>query len=198
MKTKHVKSMGGKNGQLGRQKGVIMIVAVVMLAGLMFVATTSSLQSIGTSKVETTALDETRTFYAAEAAVEWGSDQLRDLLLVNLDPDQAVLDSLPRPNMDGYEYDLYEVTRDSGTTQEVITSGDYQGLIGFVNRYGIDARAQSGRTSTTISREVQHQFIPLFQSGVFYDQDLEIYPVPQMTLEGRIHTNSNLYMCAGT
>ncbi len=80
MKKRIRQNVGGKSGQNGRQSGMIMIAAVVMLAGLMFIATTASLNSIGTSKVETTALDETRTFYAAEAAVEWGADQLRDLL----------------------------------------------------------------------------------------------------------------------
>lgn len=189
---------GGKNGHKHRQSGMIMIAAVVMLAGLMFIATTASLNSIGTSKVETTALDETRTFYAAEAAVEWGADQLRDLLLVNLDPSDAVLDSLPHPNMDGYVYDLYEITRVDSTTQEVITAGDYQGLIGFVDRYNITSRASSNRSSTAISREIQHQFIPLFQFGVFYDEDLEIFPGPQMTFEGRVHTNASLYMGAET
>lgn len=198
MESKNLQTKGGKFGRKNGQKGVIMIAAVVMLAGLMFIATTSSLNSIGTSKVETTALDETRTFYAAEAAVEWGADQLRDLLMVDLDPDDSVLDSLPTPNMDGYEYDLYEVSRIPGVTQEIITAGDYQGLIGFVSRYNITARAQSDRSSTTINREVQHQFIPLFQFGVFYDEDLEINPGPEMTFEGRVHTNADLYMGAGT
>lgn len=198
MKSKTPHTKGGKLGLKNGQRGVIMIAAVVMLAGLMFIATTSSLHSIGTSKVETTALDETRTFYAAEAAVEWGAEQLHDLLQVNLDPDESVLDSLPSPNMDGYVYDLYDVTGVPGVSQEIITAGDYQGLIGFVSRYNITARALSDRSSTTINREIQHQFIPLFQFGVFYDEDLEIYPGPNMTFEGRIHTNADLYMGAGT
>ncbi len=100
--------------------------------------------------------------------------------------------------MDGYVYDLYEVVQVDSTTQEVITAGDYQGLIGFVDRYAITSRASSNRSSTAISREIQHQFIPLFQFGVFYDEDLEIYPGPEMTFEGRVHTNANLYMGAGT
>lgn len=186
----------GKQGQRDRQKGMIMIAAVVMLAGLMFIATTSSLNSLGTAKVETTTLDETRTFYAAEAAIEWGTGELKNLLQSNLDPTEAALDSLPYPNMDGYTYDLFDVSQSGAPTQEIITAGDYLGLIGFVTRYNITARAQSGRTSTTLNREVQHQFIPLFQFGVFYDEDLEIFPGPQMTFEGRIHSNAHLYMGA--
>ncbi len=194
MKMRHPKLEGSKNGHNSRQKGMIMIAAVVMLAGLMFIATSSSLNSLGTAKVETTALDETRTFYAAEAAIEWGSAELKQLLLINLDPEQSVLDSLPYPNMDGYTYDLFDVTKEGVPTQEIITAGDYMGLIGYVTRYNVMARALSGRSSTTINREVQHQFIPLFQFGVFYDEDLEIFPGPTMTFEGRVHTNANLYM----
>jgi hypothetical protein len=185
-------------GRRRRDQGVILVVAVVMLAGLMFIATTSSLNSMVQTKSETAAIDETRTFYAAEAGVEWGADQLRDLLLVNLDPSAEQLDSLPTPDMNGYEFDSYEVERQGTTTQETISSGDYQGLIGFVNRYTIQARAQSGRSSTEISREIQHQFIPLFQFGVFYDNDLEIFPGPEMTFVGRVHTNADLYIGAET
>ncbi|MBK6767047.1 MAG: hypothetical protein IPG71_12330 [bacterium] len=198
MKSNHGTTKGGKTGRISRQKGVIMIAAVVMLAGLMFIATTASLNSIGTSKVETTAYDETRTFYAAEAAVEWGADQLRDLLMVNLSPSDAALDSLPEPDLSGYTFDLYDIERIDSTTQEVLTAGDYIGLIGFVDRFQITSRAMSNRTSTGISRELQHQFIPLFQFGVFYDEDLEIFPGPEMTFEGRVHTNANLYMGAET
>ncbi|MCB9366702.1 MAG: hypothetical protein H6506_00100 [Calditrichaeota bacterium] len=196
MKTQNGQPLQGKHKGKGRQQGMIMIAAVVMLAGLMFVATTASINSIGTAKVETTVLDETRTFYAAEAGVEWGSQQLKTLLQTNLDPSDADLDSLPSPSMEGYVYDRYEITKVDSTTQETISTGDYRGLIGFVTRYQVDTRASSNRTSTEISREIQHQFIPLFQFGVFYDEDLEIFPGPAMTFEGRVHTNADLYIGA--
>jgi hypothetical protein len=196
MKRRTKRHAGEATGRKRRDQGVILVFAVVMLAGLMFIATTSSLNSMVQTKSETAAIDETRTFYAAEAGVEWGADQLRDLLLVNLAPTDGQLDSLPHPDMNGYEFDFYDVERQGATTQETISSGDYQGLIGFVNRYTIEARAQSGRSSTEISREIQHQFIPLFQFGVFYDNDLEIFPGPVMTFEGRVHTNANLYIGA--
>src|SRR5262249_32791680 len=36
--------------------------------------------------------------------------------------------------------------------------------------------------------------IPLFQFLAFYSNDLEILPGANMTLHGRVHTNSNLYV----
>jgi Tfp pilus assembly protein PilX len=38
------------------------------------------------------------------------------------------------------------------------------------------------------------RFVPLFQFAAFYNQDLEITPGPNLNLNGRIFTNSNLYL----
>ncbi len=41
------------------------------------------------------------------------------------------------------------------------------------------------------------QSIPLFQFGVFYNEDLEIHNGPDMDFAGWVHTNSNLYLTPG-
>jgi hypothetical protein len=41
------------------------------------------------------------------------------------------------------------------------------------------------------------RLIPLFQFAAFYEQDLEIFPGPPMTLTGPVHTNANLYLGSG-
>jgi hypothetical protein len=41
---------------------------------------------------------------------------------------------------------------------------------------------------------MQDALIPLFQFAVFYEYDLEIAPGPNMTLGGRVHSNSNMYL----
>ena len=55
----------------------------------------------------------------------------------------------------------------------------------------------------TRSRQTQilcHVQVPLFQFGVFYGAgvDLEIAPGPNMTFNGRVHSNSNIYVGAGS
>ena len=42
------------------------------------------------------------------------------------------------------------------------------------------------------------QLIPLFQFAAFYEQDLEIAPGQAMTLEGRVHSNNDLYLMNST
>jgi len=41
------------------------------------------------------------------------------------------------------------------------------------------------------------RLVPMFQFAAFYDKDLEILPGPTMTLNGRVHTNGDLYLNAG-
>lgn len=191
----------GQNGlYTGRpaERGIVMIAATVLLAGLIFVGATAAIRSTRQTQLTTVSVDNMRTFYAAEGAVEWGANELRTLLLTNLDPTQSQLDALPAPAISGFTIERYDIAKDGSMSQEIISSGDYTGLRGYVQRYAITARAASDRRSSEIRREIQHQFIPLFQFGVFYEKDLEIFPGPAMTFTGPIHTNASLYMGAET
>jgi len=48
--------------------------------------------------------------------------------------------------------------------------------------------------SVTLHQIVARRLIPTFQHAVFYDQDLEMLPGPDMTLSGRIHSNQDIYL----
>ncbi len=185
-------------GRARQERGFIMMVVLVMVTGLVLLAGTTAIRSSRQSEVTTTDLDNSRAFYAAEGGIEWGSDKLRNLLDNNVDPTQAQLDALPPPSLSGYEFINYRVLKVGTLTEERISKGDYAGLRGYVQRYQIHAQANSARRSAVVEREIQHQFIPLFQFGVFYEADLEIFPGPLMTFAGPIHTNANLYMGAET
>ena len=51
--------------------------------------------------------------------------------------------------------------------------------------------------SVTVSRYFQQADASLFQAMLFFQDDLELHPGPNMTLYGLVHTNSNLYAVAG-
>ena len=40
--------------------------------------------------------------------------------------------------------------------------------------------------------------IPIFQFGIFYDDDLEFHPGPRFDFGGRVHSNGNIFMAAST
>ncbi len=178
------------------QKGMALVLTIILMTILLFVTGTTAIRTIGQARVTARDVDALRTFYAAEASTEWAAAELQNLLLTNLAPTQQDIDALPQPPLAGFTFPTYSISAQGTRTQQVLTSGNYIGLIGFVQKYQLLCGAASGRHTSQIEQIIEHQFIPLFQFGVFYDEDLEIFPGPQMTFAGRIHTNADLYMGA--
>jgi hypothetical protein len=86
----------------------------------------------------------------------------------------------------------------SGSAVFTNLNSQYSGLYGLASDYRLisNARRIDGRTPVNgaIRQRVQLASIPLFQFAIFYSLDLEINPGPAMTINGRVHGNSNIYM----
>jgi hypothetical protein len=90
--------------------------------------------------------------------------------------------------------------------QATIPTGDlFAGMkmLEYTHRVYATARTQTAGTLGTPARTVlqldfQTRFVPIFQFAAFYDRDLEITPGPTMNINGRIHTNGDLYLTMGT
>ncbi len=82
-----------------------------------------------------------------------------------------------------------------------IPSGQaFAGLNAQEYRYTIYSTATSkqagqmdARATTILEMTFKNRVIPLFQFAAFYDDDLEMNSTSQMNINGRIHTNGNLY-----
>jgi len=74
---------------------------------------------------------------------------------------------------------------------------DSSGLQRIITSYRLDASATIQSNTATAHRLIHAEATPVFQFAVFYNSDLEVNPGPSMTLSGRIHTNSDLYMGCG-
>jgi hypothetical protein len=77
----------------------------------------------------------------------------------------------------------------------------FAGLSAQTYRYTIYSAATSkqaedldARASTVLEMTFQSRVIPLFQFAAFYDGDLEMNSTSQMNINGRVHTNANLYL----
>jgi len=77
----------------------------------------------------------------------------------------------------------------------------YSGLYGLANNYRVTSNASLTNGAQTVAaavrQDVQLATIPVFQFAIFYSMDLEINPGPAMTINGRVHSNSQLYMQPG-
>lgn len=151
--------------------------------------------------------DYLKMFYTAEAVTERSVAQIKNFIAQNgTVPTGAQLAALKAVSMNtGNAYSYKDTSNNStlsmvysgGVVTKVLTSGDYAGLSGSVQTVNISVTSrdtQSGHPATvSLAQSVEIQLIPLFQFGVFYQNDLEILPGATMTFSGPVHSNANMY-----
>jgi hypothetical protein len=91
---------------------------------------------------------------------------------------------------------MYSIVDNGPAVQSQLTDGSYAGLYALVKTFTIISEGVENKTGerSKITQVVQDALVPIYQFAVFYEGDLEIHPGPLMTLAGRVHTNSNMYL----
>lgn len=181
-------------------KGMVFVIVLGLLATLSLVGTTSVVTTTTDMKISNNYQSSTQAFYAAEGGAKYGVEKLRQKLKTVLNPSTYDLSSITAPTINGYNFDEFSVSKVGvGSTTE-ITTGSFTDLTALIQKYEIISTAKhTGNNSSTakVVQSVEDNLIPLFQFGIFYHDDLEILPGPDMTFSGgRIHSNSNIYLGA--
>jgi type IV pilus assembly protein PilX len=185
------------------QRGIVLIVSLLVLTvlsvlGLAFLATARTEDTIASNY-----RNHTAAFYAAEAGTEAGVAALKALLQGTPNPTDLQLAGLVAPALTNpnYTFDTLLVSRvrtvPPYSYQTTIASGAYAGLVARTTDYTVTASVTGPRGSRArLTQRVQHVGIPLFQFMAFYGRgvDLENYNSPFMSLTGRIHANSDIYL----
>jgi hypothetical protein len=139
----------------------------------------------------------TRVSYAAEA----GADAVISQLAQNMTDgiiSSADIASITLPTLSGFTFNTPTVTTVGAPLPRTITNGPFSGLMGLNQRIDIGITATDGagnRGQVVVTANAQS--IPLFQFGVFYNEDLEIHNGQNMDFAGWVHTNANLYLTPG-
>jgi len=133
----------------------------------------------------------------ATYAAESGADHVMAQLETDIqdgsisDPELAALTA---PAITGFNVNV-SGARVGAPVPKTIPSGPYAGLFGLNQQIDITVRASDSRFNRADAVvSVNAQSIPLFQFGVFYEEDLEIHNGPPMTFAGWVHSNGNLYL----
>lgn len=161
---------------------------------------------------------------AAEALAEYGFSQIRQKLesrsTVNLNPSGA--DALALPSSSFWSGGNVSTSANEligGTVEQVPSSGSsyyfnpadpnnaFDPLNGkhvFRRDVRVIAKATvnpagtlGGAITSYVSQRISIRGAPLFAHAIFYNMDLEIFPGPNMTISGPVHTNGSLYLYPG-
>lgn len=201
--------------RLSNERGVALIATMLLLAmmgallvGFMALVTADQRSSRATR-------DQTQAYAAAHAGLEKLTSDLGDLFATNYAPSCTAINGLVAstrlptlPNVSfeapgggsGYSINYTCVSNrpQSESTPRTITAGPYQGFQGLVTPYDIlvTARTDSG-AEVRMRRQMQTVAIPVFQFGIFSENDLSFFAGPNFNFGGRVHTNSNLFLAEG-
>ncbi|MCC7008876.1 MAG: pilus assembly PilX N-terminal domain-containing protein [Acidobacteria bacterium] len=184
------------------------MIVLVLLAGL-----TAGMTAIVVSDTRVRALDSTRTqaFYASHAGLEQLTADLGDLFSGNFAPTAAQINALTLNPPDlGVAWQEpgggngYRITFPAGAggnpaaATMTVMSGPFQGLIGLATPYRLSSTARlPDRSEATLTRTLQTVAIPVFQFGIFSENDLSFFAGPNFNFGGRVHTNANLFVAEG-
>ncbi len=146
-------------------------------------------------------------FHAAEAAVNFGAGDVRNALLAFTVPGNCTPQVLPPAMLPSYPgavtYQLRvpgnapgDCTPPNPVPQVTLPAGSpFAGLNAQVYTYDLRAEAtNAGATEAIVNMRFQAFLIPMFQFVGFYKDDLELTVGPPMVVNGRMHTNRDMYL----
>ncbi|HRH42635.1 MAG TPA: hypothetical protein PKY82_13490 [Pyrinomonadaceae bacterium] len=186
--------------RLDSQKGSALVIALLVLVLLM--AFTALAISRSTSEILVTGNDisEGKAYAASEASLENLTRDFVDIFeqkLVPSDNDILAIKNKPVPGFEKFTF-ATNITKTSENAATILTGGSYSGL--YALRDSWEVESYSTEINTDVKVQLKRRFysdrIPIFQFGVFYEDDLELNRPPFFTFGGRAHTNGNLFVSA--
>lgn len=185
------------------ERGAALVMSLLIMA-LLSVIAVAVLAAVSTeANIAASDMERTRTFYAAEAGIERMTNKFSALFRTKTRPVDSDLTTIAAdyPSelvTDGFSFTqtLVKDTTIAERNNVEVPTGSYQGLFASVIPYKLTSRAKLNATGVEVSleRTMNNYLIPLFQFGTFGSKDLEFWPEPPMTFNGRVHANGNIYL----
>jgi len=169
-----------------RSGWAMLLVGIALIAGSTMAAMLMVSGTV-TSRGANTHRQQVRAWYLAEGAVETAKKELMEAI--------AAFEDVPQTGT--AVIDGRQVTYNIEETGFEQIQTDPAGIQTIVTAYELGSTVAVEGYQATAHRIVNVQATPIFQFAVFYDDDLEIFPGANMTIGGRVHTNSDMYLGSG-
>jgi hypothetical protein len=199
---------------IASERGIALVTVLLLL--MLTSAVLSGFLATATTDIRLRGTDRSRTraLYAAHGGLEKLTADLGDLFATDFAPneeDLLELEAAP-PEVERIAFEAsddlgYKILPANGfddddrpiATSGVVGSGPYEGFVGLVTPYWlwVTAHAADG-AEARVRRRLQTVSIPIFQFGVFSETDLSFFAGPNFNFGGRVHTNGNLFLAAGS
>jgi len=182
----------------GDEEGMTLLITILAL--FIIALTSVAISRIAQTEIELAGnyRDVNRAFYAADGGAEYGLNELLELgRLSGRFPTGGEMSAIAAPSLTYSNFTTFTVVADGPETTGPLTTGFYQGLVAATQPFTVTATAETTTPpfgTSTVSMTADFDIIPIFQFAIFYEEDLEILPGPDMTLGGRVHSNEDIYI----
>jgi len=186
------------------ERGAALATALLVMSLLAAISMTVLAVVTHESRIAGSDLQRTQTFYASAAGIEKMTNDFSNLFTKTSRPTTTQLNTIAA----GYPTELLDegfsfnqtLVPDPNIANSTVTiqSGPFSGLVASVTPYILNSTATQTATGAQVNlqRKVNNYLIPIFQFGMFSNEDVELYPLPSMAINGRVHANGNIYASA--
>jgi hypothetical protein len=198
---------GKQNRGIHDEKGSAIVIALFVLALIsVFVAIAMS-RSSAEAAATGNETAEARAFYAAQGSLEYMTRNFNKKFEVNLKPGTADFADVRTDYPTGLDVSkggnytfLQDVIPPAVSSQPVILAGGpFAGLYAKRDAWRLQTTSTDPNgVQSQLTREILNNLVPIFQFGIFYNDDLEFHPGPRFDFGGRVHTNGSLFLQAST
>ena len=178
---------------------VVALMVMILLMGFAALAITRTTSETFSASNDRT---ESVTFDAANGCLEIMTRNFDKIFDNKLNPDSADLTRVQGQTPPGFpDFNFTQAVTQTGPSRTVVMNGDmFQGLNALQDRWLLNCLVTHRTTDVKVN--VQRYFlnnrIPIFQFGIFYDDDMEFHPGPRFDFGGRVHSNSHIFFAANT
>ncbi|MCH7823276.1 MAG: hypothetical protein IH849_00615 [Acidobacteria bacterium] len=180
-----------------------MALLITMLALFMIALTGMVIARIAATEIELTGhyRSASQAFFAADGGAEYGLNELLTMgRSMSSHPTSGDLSSITVPPLSDSNFTTFTIVPTGALTLAPLTSGYFQGLTASTQDYLVMATAETVAVpigTSTVTMKAAFDIIPIFQFAIFYEEDLELLPGPNMWLSGRVHSNQSIYIDCG-
>lgn len=205
MSTHRASTKGRRAGRAGAERGTAMIIAV-MIMGLLAVFVAASLTRVTSeARMMSNDYERSKAFYAAQASLELMSRDFGKIFITKFNPTPADITAIQAntptglaefPNSSQF---AQTITQTGANQQITLADGPFQGLVALRDPWRVTATARTrSDVEVALTRTFYNNRIPIFQFGIFYDDDMELHPGPVFAFGGRVHSNGNIFLAASS
>ena len=182
--------------RIQNQKGAALLAALVVMSLLMALVGAMAVNTTSDTRLRGIFGQNVSNFYAAEAGLNVGMAEFRNIFLNYNVPQSS--DLTPRTITLNGRTVSYQMKEVPGNPKKItVPAGEqFAGANSFQYTYEVvsSAEATNAISQSEIGGQFLIDYIPIFQFFGFYAGDLELSPGPPMTITGRLHTNEDLYL----